>query len=108
MAAFQALAPTGIGGGMHNENQEKVDFLIQKNYRPSGGPGPRGTGMSRPPIAEALAMVEIYGLGVRQLPRPRGTLLYLRAASRYRGLQAPGHESDRRKGVHYLMLDERT
>ena len=106
LAAFQALAPTGIGGGVHNENQEMVDFLIQK-LQAEGKTGPEAHGMSRPPIAEALAMVEIYELGAAANCR-----VHVVHCSIPRGIEIT--ESYKRQGVkatvevcvHYLMLDD--
>ncbi|MBE0531441.1 MAG: dihydroorotase family protein [Rhodospirillales bacterium] len=106
LAAFEALAPTGIGGGVHNENQEMVDFLIQK-LQAEGKIGPEAHGMSRPPIAEALAMAEIYELGAAANSR-----VHVVHCSIPRGIEIT--ESYKRQGVkatvevcvHYLTLDE--
>lgn len=106
LAAFKALAPTGIGGGVHNENQEMVDFLIQK-LQADGKTGPEAHGMSRPPIAEALAMAEIYELGAEA-----GSRVHVVHCSIPRGIEIT--ESYKRRGVkatvevcvHYLTLDE--
>ncbi len=106
LAAFKALAPTGIGGGVHNENQEMVDFLIQK-LQEEGKTGPEAHGMSRPPIAEALAMAEIYELGAAA-----GSRVHVVHCSIPRGIDIC--ESYKKQGiratvevcVHYLTLDE--
>ncbi|MCG8510457.1 MAG: dihydroorotase family protein [Rhodospirillales bacterium] len=106
LAAFQALAPTGIGGGVHNENQEMVDFLIEK-FQAEGKTGPEAHGMSRPPIAEALAMAEIYELGAAA-----GSRVHVVHCSIPRGIEIC--ESYKKQGikatvevcVHYLTLDE--
>lgn len=106
LAAFEALAPTGIGGGVHNENQEMVDFLVQK-LQAEGKTGPEAHGMSRPPISEALAMAEIYELGAAAACR-----VHVVHCSIPRGIEIT--ESYKRQGVkatvevcvHYLTLDE--
>jgi allantoinase len=106
LAAFEALAPTGIGCGVHNENQEMVDYLIAK-LQAEGITGPEAHGMSRPPIAEALAMAEIYELGAAA-----GCRVHVVHCSIPRGIDIC--ESYKRQGVratvevciHYLALDE--
>lgn len=106
LAAFEALTPTGIGGGVHNENQEMVDFLVQK-LQAEGKTGPEAHGMSRPPITEALAMAEIYELGAAA-----GSRVHVVHCSIPRGIDIC--ESYKKQGiqatvevcVHYLTLDE--
>ena len=106
LAAFEALAPTGIGGGVHNENQEMVDFLIEK-LQAEGRTDPAAHGLSRPPIAEALAMAEIYELGAAANSRahvvhcsiPRG----IEICESYK---AQGFKATVEVCIHYLMLDE--
>ena len=106
LAAFQALAPTGVGGGVHNENQEMVDFLVEK-LQAEGRTDPAAHGMSRPPISEALAMAEIYELGAEA-----GSRVHVVHCSIPQGIDIC--ESYRKRGVratvevcvHYLMLDE--
>lgn len=106
LEAFKTLAPTGIGGGVHNENQEMVDFLIQK-LQAEGRTDPAAHGLSRPPIAEALAMAEIYELGAAA-----GSRVHVVHCSIPSGIDIC--ESYKRRGVratvevcvHYLALDE--
>ncbi len=106
LAAFEALAPTGIGGGVHNENQEMIDFLIDK-LAGEGRTDAAAHGLSRPPIAEALAMAEIYELGAAANSRvhvvhcsiPRG--IEICEAYKAQGVKATVEVC-----VHYLMLDE--
>ncbi|MBC8241225.1 MAG: allantoinase, partial [Alphaproteobacteria bacterium] len=62
LAAFEALAPTGIGGGVHHENQEMGDFLIAQPQG-EGKTDPEAPGPSRPPRAEAPALAALYELG---------------------------------------------
>jgi len=106
LEAFKVLAAAGIGGGVHNENQEMVDFLIEK-LQAEGKTGPEAHGMSRPPIAEALAMAEIYELGAEA-----GSRVHVVHCSIPRGIEIT--ESYKKRGVkatvevcvHYLFLDE--
>ncbi len=106
LAAFEALAPTGIGGGVHNENQEMVDFLIEK-LKAEGKTDPEAHGLSRPPIAEALAMAEIYELGAAA-----GSRVHVVHCSIPRGIdlceayKAQGVRSTVEVCIHYLMLDD--
>ncbi|MBL6946424.1 MAG: amidohydrolase family protein [Rhodospirillales bacterium] len=106
LAAFEALAPTGVGGGVHNENQEMVDFLVAK-LQEEGKTGPEAHGMSRPPIAEALAMAEIYELGAEA-----GSRVHVVHCSIPRGIdiceayKSQGVRATVEVCIHYLMLDE--
>ena len=91
---------------MHNENQEMVDFLVEK-LQAEGRTDPAAHGMSRPPISEALAMAEIYELGAEA-----GSRVHVVHCSIPQGIDIC--ESYRKRGVratvevcvHYLMLDE--
>jgi len=106
LAAFEALAPTGIGGGVHNENQEMVDFLVEK-LQAEGRTDPAAHGLSRPPIAEALAMAEIYELGAAA-----GSRVHVVHCSIPRGIdiceayKSQGVRATVEVCIHYLMLDE--
>ena len=105
-AAFAAIAPTGLSAGVHNENHEAVDAYL-KQVRAAGVTDWRAHGLSRPPIAELLAMAEIYETGaatgcpahVVHCSVGRGYEL----AARYR---AEGHAATVEACIHYLTLDE--
>lgn len=104
--AFKAAAPTGVVCGVHNENQEMVDFLVSK-IQEEGRTDPAAHGLSRPPIAEALAMAEIYELGAAANCRA-----HVVHCSIPRGIEIC--ESYKKQGVkatvevcvHYLTIDE--
>jgi allantoinase len=106
LAAFEALKPTGIGCGVHNENQELIDYLVAK-LQEDGITGPEAHGMSRPPLSEALAMAEIYEIGAAA-----GCRAHVVHCSIPRGIEIT--ESYKKQGfqatvevcVHYLILDE--
>ena len=106
LAAFEALAPTGIGGGVHNENQEMVDFLVAR-LQEQGKTDPEAHGLSRPPISEALAMAEIYELGAAA-----GSRVHVVHCSIPRGIdiceayKSQGVRASVEVCIHYLMLDD--
>jgi allantoinase len=103
---MQAVAPTGLAVGVHNENHEVVDYTINK-IKESGDHGPLSHGRSRPPISETLAMHEIYEIGAET-----GCRAHVVHCSLGRGFEIC--ESYRRQGfqasietcVHYLTLNE--
>ena len=103
---FAAIAPTGLVAGVHNENHEAVETHVGR-VKASGISDWRAHGLSRPPITELLAMVEIYETGalagcpahVVHCSIGRGYEL----AARYR---AEGHHATAECCIHYLTLDE--
>jgi allantoinase len=105
---FAAIAPTGLAAGVHNEIHEAVDAHMAR-VRASGVTDWRAHGLSRPPLTELLADVEIYETGaltgcpahVVHSSLARGAEL----AARYR---AEGHAATVEVCIHYLTLDEET
>lgn len=103
---FAAIAPTGLTAGVHNEIHEAVDAHMAR-VRASGITDWRAHGLSRPPLTELLADVEIYETGaltgcpahVVHSSLTRGAEL----AARYR---AEGHAASVEVCIHYLTLDE--
>jgi len=103
---FAAIAPTGLTAGVHNEIHEAVDAHMAR-VRASGISDWRAHGLSRPPLTELLADVEIYETGaltgcpahVVHSSLARGAEL----AARYR---AEGHAASVEVCIHYLTLDE--
>jgi allantoinase len=103
---FEAIAPTGLAAGVHNENHEAIDAYLAR-VKASGVTDWRAHGRSRPPITELLAMAEIYETGaatgcpahVVHCSVERGYEL----AARYR---AEGHAATAECCIHYLTLDE--
>ncbi len=104
--AFALVAPTGLACGVHNENQEIVDSL-SKRLQAEGKTDWRSHGMSRPPIAELLAIADVYEIGAAT-----GCRAHIVHCSLSRGFVMC--EAYRRQGVkasietcvHYLMFDE--
>jgi allantoinase len=103
---FAAIAPTGLTAGVHNEIHEAVDAHMAR-VRAAGITDWRAHGLSRPPLTELLADVEIYETGamtgcpahVVHSSLARGAEL----AARYR---AEGHAASVEVCIHYLTLDE--
>ncbi|WP_029076991.1 dihydroorotase [Kaistia adipata] len=103
---FAAIAPTGLTAGVHNEIHEAVDAHMVR-LRASGVTDWRAHGLSRPPLTELLADVEIYETGaltgcpahVVHSSLARGAEL----AARYR---AEGFATTVEVCIHYLTLDE--
>jgi allantoinase len=106
LECFQAIAPTGLVAGVHNEDEETVRaYLAQveaasiRDYRAHG--------LSRPPISELLATAQIYELGaasgcpahVVHCSLARGYAL----CSAYRD---QGYPATMECPIHYLTLDE--
>jgi allantoinase len=61
-AAFAEVAKTGLIAGVHNENDECVRAWSAA-VKATGRTDYRTHGESRPPIAEALAIAEVYEIG---------------------------------------------
>jgi allantoinase len=103
---FAAIAPTGLAAGVHNEDDEFVRAAMEW-VKASGISGWRAHGLSRPPLTELLAMLEIYEIGaatrcpahVVHCSLSRGYEI----ARRYRD---EGHEATIECCIHYLTLDE--
>jgi allantoinase len=103
---FAAIAPTGLAAGVHNEDDEFIRDAIAK-VKAKGITDWRAHAMSRPPLAEILAMLQIYETGaetgcpahVVHCSVARGYEI----AARYR---AEGHHATAECCIHYLILDE--
>jgi allantoinase len=103
---FAAIAPTGLAAGVHNENHEAVETYVAR-VKASGISDWRAHGLSRPPLTELLAIVDIFETGaltgcpahVVHCSVGRGYEL----AARYR---AEGHQATVECCIHYLTLDE--
>jgi allantoinase len=61
--AFRAVAATGLVACAHNENQEVIGEMTRR-AQALGMRGPEVHAWARPPVNEALAMLEIYEAGV--------------------------------------------
>lgn len=103
---FAAIAPTGLTAGVHNEDDETVRIYMDR-VKASGVTDWRAHGLSRPPLAELLAMHTIFETGaatdcpahVVHCSLARGYDI----ASSYR---LDGFEATVECCIHYLTLDE--
>ena len=105
-ACFEAIAPTGLIAGVHNENDEFVRAATAA-VEASGIRDWRAHGLSRPPIAEALATAEVYEIGAAT-----GCAAHIVHCSIGRGYEMcagyrrQGYETTIEACIHYLVLDE--
>jgi len=106
MACFAEVAKTGLAAGVHNEDDAFVRDAIAA-VEASGITDWRAHGMSRPPMTEILALLQIYETGaatgcpahVVHCSLGRGYEI----AKRYRD---EGHHATIEACIHYLTLDE--
>jgi allantoinase len=103
---FAVIAPTGLTVGVHNENDEVVRAAIAA-VEAAGLTNYRAHSASRPPIAETLAMAEVYEIGLATgcpahvVHCSVGRGYELCAAYRMQGADASVEAC-----IHYLTLDE--
>jgi allantoinase len=103
---FAAIAPTGLTAGVHNENDEVVRAAIAA-VEAAGLTDYGAHSASRPPIAETLAMAEVYEIGLATgcpahvVHCSVGRGYELCAAYRMQGANASVEAC-----IHYLTLDE--
>jgi allantoinase len=105
-ACFAEIARHGLAAGVHNEDDEMVRAAIAE-VRASGITDYRAHGLSRPAVAETLAMAEVYEIGAHT-----GCSSHVVHCSVGRGYDLC--EAYRRQGfdatieacIHYLILDE--
>lgn len=106
MACFAEVAKTGLAAGVHNEDDAFVREAIAA-VEAAGITDWRAQGLSRPPMTEILAALQIYETGaatgcpahVVHCSLGRGYDI----AARYR---AEGHAATVECCIHYLTLDE--
>lgn len=105
---FGAIQPHGLIAGVHNENNESVQFFTEK-VRQSGRTDYLAHSLSRPPITEALATAEVY-----EIAAATGCSGHIVHCSIGRGYElcnsyrTQGHDTTIEACIHYLMLDEET
>ena len=105
-ACFRQIARRGLVAGIHNENDEMVRAAIAQ-VMADGITDYRAHGLSRPPIAEALATAEAYELGAGS-----GCPVHIVHSSLGRGYElaaayrAQGFGATIEACIHYLTLDE--
>ena len=103
---FAAVARTGLIAGVHNENDEMVRAATAE-VQESGITDWRAHGLSRPPLAEALASAEVY-----EIAAATGCAAHIVHSSIGRGYalcaayREQGFETTIEACIHYLVLDE--
>ena len=105
-ACFTEIARHGLAAGVHNENDEMVRAAIAA-VEAAGIRDYRAHGLSRPAVAETVAMAEVYEIGAAT-----GCAAHVVHCSVGRGYDLC--EAYRRQGfdatveacIHYLTLDE--
>jgi len=105
-AAFAQIAPTGLTAGVHNEDDESVRAAVAE-VAALGITDWRAHGLTRPPLTELLATLQIYETGAQtgcpahvvHCSLGRGYEI----AARYR---AEGYAATIECCIHYLVLDE--
>jgi allantoinase len=104
--AFAAIAPTGLAAGVHNEDDEFVQAAIAR-VKEMGITDWRAHGLSRPPLAELLATLQIFETGAQT-----GCRAHVVHCSLARGYDiAASYRRDDFAAsieccIHYLVLDE--
>lgn len=104
--AFAEIAKTGLTAGVHNEDDETVRIYMDR-VKASGITDWRAHGLSRPPLAELLAMHVIFETGAQT-----GCPAHVVHCSLARGYdiaaayRRDGFEATVECCIHYLTLDE--
>lgn len=106
VAAFREIAKTGLMVAVHNEDQELVERLTEE-ARASGRVDPIMHARTRPPLAETMADLEIFEIGMET-----GAHVHIAHSSVARGFEIA--ESFRRMGgkatgeacIQYLCMTE--
>jgi allantoinase len=105
---FADVARTGLTAGVHNENDEYVRAAMAK-VKAAGITDYTAHGLSRPPLTELLAMLEIYEIGVQTgCPAHVVHCSLSRGYEIAAGYRAQGHAATVECLIHYLTLDEET
>ena len=106
LAAFAEIAKTGLMVAVHNEDQELVQFLTEE-ARAEGRTDAIQHCITRPPLAESMADLEIFELGLAA-----GAHVHIAHSSIARGTEiaaafrAMGAHSTGETCVHYLCMTE--
>lgn len=104
--AFAEIARFGLTAGVHNEDDESVRAAMEK-VRASGITDYSAHGLSRPPLTELLATLQIYETGAQT-----GCAAHVVHCSLSRGYdiaadyRARGFAATIECCIHYLTLDE--
>lgn len=103
---FAEIAKTGLTAGVHNEDDETVRIYMER-VKAAGITDWRAHGLSRPPLAELLAMHTIFETGAQT-----GCPAHVVHCSLARGYdiaaayRLDGFEATVECCIHYLTLDE--
>jgi allantoinase len=103
---FAAIAPTGLTAGVHNEDDEAVRAAMAK-VKALGITDYRAHALSRPPLTELLASLQIYETGAQT-----GCPAHVVHCSLGRGYEIArsyrdqGFDATIECCIHYLTLDE--
>jgi allantoinase len=106
VAAFAEIAKTGLPVAIHNEDQELVQRLTD-DARKSGRTDPIMHCRTRPPLAETMADLEIFEIGLQT-----GAHVHIAHSSLARGFRiaetfrAMGGQATGEACVHYLCMTE--
>lgn len=103
---FAAIAPTGLTAGVHNEDDEAVRAAIEK-VKALGITDYRAHAMSRPPLTELLASLQIYETGAQTgCPAHVVHCSLSRGYDIARSYRDQGFAATIECCIHYLILDE--
>ena len=104
--AFAPIAKTGLSVAIHNEDQELVEQLTAE-ARAAGRTDPIMHARTRPPLAESMADLEIFELGLAT-----GAHVHIAHSSIARGFdiaaafRAMGGQATGEACIHYLCMTE--
>ena len=106
VAAFERIAATGLPVAVHNEDQELVEHLT-KQARDAGQTQPIMHARTRPPLAETMADLEIFEIGLQT-----GAHVHIAHSSLARGFdlaetfRAMGMTATGEACIQYLCMTE--
>ncbi|MEO8684011.1 MAG: amidohydrolase family protein [Devosia sp.] len=103
---FAAIAPTGLTAGVHNEDDEAVRAAMAR-VKASGITDYRAHALSRPPLTELLASLQIYETGAATgCPAHVVHCSLGRGYDIARSYRDQGFAATIECCIHYLVLDE--
>jgi allantoinase len=105
-ACFREIGAQGLMAGVHNEDEETVRAAIAA-VEAAGIRDYRAHGLSRPPVAETLAMAEIYEIGAQAQCSAHVVHCSLgRGYDLCQSYRQQGFDTTVEACIHYLTLDE--
>jgi len=103
---FVAVAKTGLTAGVHNEDDEMVHHAMAR-VKAAGISDYRAHAMSRPPLTELLATLQIYEIGAQTgCPAHVVHCSLSRGYEIARSYRDQGYAATIEACIHYLTLDE--